>query len=350
MYTPPSSKRSLRVSSAGSPYRRVVNKAVATAARAASAWAVRSLTGTSTSNSTSATRAITSQHDVKTTYKKKRMPKYKRKRWVKFLKKVQAVDEVNQGLQKVIFNDGGNYVTSNIVSGKRQQAVFGSIIYSGNGTPDTSIFGVSDIQRVINAGAPSSMYPSLASAPVGNSTKYKFTSAVMDYTITSDATNTCALEVDVYMIRFRKGWGNVTGSNSLSGMVNYYTNKEETLGSTGTGARALIYYRGVTPFECSNALSSMGIMIKSKSKYYIAPGNSINLNLRDAKSHYCEPDDPGDGSQGLAFKNWTQGFFCIAKPTRDLAADASFTILTGCTRTYKYQVSGWVSQGTQYLS
>lgn len=327
---------------------------IGTAARLAYG-AYKSYTGTATAQSSSpAPRTVTSQHDVKTTYRKKRMPKYKRKRWVKFIKKVQAVEESNSGLQKVVFNDGGEYVTQNTVGGgpaigKRQQAVFGTLMYSGNGTPDGSLWGVQDIQRVINRGPPSSQYAGSAQ-PVVNTTKYKFTSAVMDYTITSNASNVCALEVEVYQVRFRRGWNNNTGSNTLSGIIDHFNDKEEVLGNSGISPKAFIYLRGVTPFECGNALGSMGVTIVSKTKYYLAPGNSINLQMRDPKSHYLEPDDVGDGKNGLAYSNWTQGYFCTAKPTRELAAEATFSIFTGCTRTYKYQGQGWKSSGTAYIA
>lgn len=277
------------------------------------------------------------------------MPRYKRKRWVKFVKKVKAATEEDMGLQRIIFNDSGTYNTTNLVGGVRQQAVFGAILYSGNGTPNTSYLGVSDIQRVIDSGLPEvsigqNPYPSIQPT-----TKFKFTSGVMDYTITSDSSNGSALECDIYYIRYRKGWGNITGNNDLSGMFQYYIEKDKILGG-GLNKDARIYYRGVTLFEQGTAIGSMGLQIISKAKYYIAPGNSINVQIRDPKSHSLEKQDVGDGSNGLAYSNWTQGYICIAKPTRDLGAEASFIIHAGCTRTYKYQIEGIPASATRYVS
>ena len=56
---------------------------------------------------------ITAQYDRTLQYKKRKMPKYKRKRWIKFIKKVQAATD-GSGTQQLVFN---NQISGNIASG-----------------------------------------------------------------------------------------------------------------------------------------------------------------------------------------------------------------------------------------
>lgn len=139
---------------------------------------------------------VTQQHDTRTQYTKRSQPKYKKRKWVKFIKKVKAVTEKGVGTQNFLFND-----THNAVAGVGSQAVTSVMIYGGSlATEIVNTRGYSDINKIMNIVSPTSGLPTSVSdlARTGN---LQFTSAVLDLTIKNLGTD--ILELDMYEIYFK---------------------------------------------------------------------------------------------------------------------------------------------------
>lgn len=176
-------------------YFRVAKKAIDGAAYAAGAVAAQKMfsnTMTQTQTNNPSDNGITIQKDAILQYKKKRMPKYKRRRWVKFIRKVEAATR-DEGTQTIVFNDRGLRTGSGANS---QQ--WGIVHLYGNcgidAVSDEEV-GKRDLDRIkTEIGNP-------------NTQKIKFKSAVLDVTfqaINSTSGFAQPVEVDVYHIVYRK--------------------------------------------------------------------------------------------------------------------------------------------------
>lgn len=116
---------------------------------------------------------VTSQYDKTLVYRKKRMPRRKRKSWKKFVKKVRRAMEKDYGKTSVVFNHLQDRVTGGIIVPGADQGRSECHLYGFSGTIDTSgvsdgISGARDI-NVICAN----------DTRIGPSTKVKFCSAVL---------------------------------------------------------------------------------------------------------------------------------------------------------------------------
>lgn len=276
--------------------------------------------------------AVGVQRDVVTQYRYKKMPRYKKKSWKKFSKKVNAVIGKGLGLQTVVFNDKMESVTA----ANGQQWVT-ALLYGNNGSEDKlSSVGNQDLWRIFNN------EPGINKNPATNpdtplSGKLHFQSACIDLTIRNMSADNEA-EVDVYFGYF------------LKSQVAYNTDAaKKTLRDdfydiqTGTGvviqtgnSLCTLDQRGVTPFECTNALSRTTFHITKKQKMDMQPGKSVFLQHRDSANHILEWSNISQFSYGL--KGLTFGVLIVHKPTVSTSTTLVSTLVVGVTRKYSYSV------------
>jgi len=100
--------------------------------------------GLASRNKKSRTGFITQQYDVKTQYRRKRMPRRKRKRWVRQVRKVNHIVDNRLGSQYQMFR---SFATGTNTNGTQSFLSVG--LYGENGTPGTAIdMGIDDLYNL----------------------------------------------------------------------------------------------------------------------------------------------------------------------------------------------------------
>lgn len=322
-------------------------------ARAARQKAARSYTVGKRRKSTSSGQGVTTQHDARLIYAKKRMPFRRRKRWRGFVKKVHAVAEKELGSQQVVFNITATF--SNSVNGL--QTLGEASLYSLNGIP--SYF--TDLKSIAGfiASADNTVAKGLA---LGPSSKVIFQSGVLDCTIRNASTNNgvaayeARMEVDIYELVMRHSaeeTGTIYGS-LLSVLQTNEANTDAIGGVTGgVTDEVKIGYRGVTPFDLSYALSRFGISIYRKTKYQIANQDQITYQMRDPRRYSMVYKEIAN-QDGFNTK-YTKCLLIIGKLAPGLTVGAVGTpgvyqevLKVGLTRKYLYKVENVTEDRTMF--
>jgi len=251
---------------------------------------------------------VTTQHDVRGVYHKKTMPRYKKRRWVKFSRRVHFVAEKDLGTRTVVFNASYNFLNTD--SGNHGIAY--AALYPGNGS--TFLADLNTISTIENSADPTSALGETVSA----SSKFLFQSGILDITCRNTTTRLDAelgpvtegkLEVDVYEFYSRRQW-----SDAVTTYATPITMFEKGTGNTarigGAGNHITPQSRGVTPFDVPLAISYFRLKILKKTKYFLEAGGTFTYQIRDPKNRMI----PGYQRRDLlAQKGITKGVFMIAK-------------------------------------
>lgn len=291
----------------------------------------RSYTRTNTKRGTSGT-GVTRQHDFKNQYYKKRMPRYKKRKWVSFVKKVRAVHNKDLGTKTIVFNN----TKSNTVTSSTTQAWDFFTLYGVNGNSSGNELGTGDLNTIFQNCTLSTV----------NMDKITFKSAVLDLTFAN--TGTTKLEVDLYHWTF---WGKGRSLSFTDASVSAAT-QTGTDDPNGLGnLQALqILQRGVTPFDMPALIRNLQATIVKKVKYFIEVGDTITYQIRDPKEHVISENDVNLGNiNNLAQPRLTQGVLFIAKPiTGGGFAGTAWSI--GATRKYAFtQVDAFDADGYKQI-
>lgn len=269
---------------------------------------------------------VTRQHDVGKQYRYKKMPKYKKRRWRKFVKKIQAVQLKQAGLRTVLFNSRG--VLANDAT--FQQIVCLSL-YGFQGSIDSNTgHGHNDLYRVFK-NDPDIIQSGAAPGNVPKSGKLQFGSGVLDFTIRNLSADTEA-EVDIYYGWYRKDSDQI-GVKTDWNPIEKYKNAPGDLIKTGNTA-VNIFNRGATLFDKPSGIAECGYHITKKMKMILAPAQSTFLQHRDPKNHMVSWEN--NDNLGFAKKGLTFGVWIIFKPSVTAADDAVVTLGFGVTRKYSY--------------
>lgn len=277
---------------------------------------------------------VTQQHDTRTQYRKRSQPKYKKRKWVKFIKKVKAVTEKGVGTQNFLFND-----THNVSAGVGSQAVTSVMLYGGSlSTEIVNTRGYSDINKIMNIVSPSVGIP-LYVSDLPRTGNLQFTSAVLDLTIKNLGTD--ILELDMYEIYFK---GNKDLGQSLGRSIeDCYQGILDSQPNKG-GTPQAVTSRGWTPFNCGAASGQMGLKIYKKTKFFIGSNQVITHQKRDPKAHWIGYNQ-AVWQKDVWAKKYSYLTFFIGKATPGSEAGPSYAV--GCTRSYNgkiYQFSGDTDQ------
>lgn len=288
--------------------------------------------------------------DMRSIYRRKRMPKYKRKRWVRFVKKVNAVADKDLGLRTVLFND---QMTQTNTSTK--QSTLTLALYS---VRNASI-GYLDDLKVIGGLENEGNSTATAGDTISANSKMMFQSAVMDITIRNttdrltqidpnpllnkyEAAPDAAIELDIYEVYQR----NIASDSSevfasLTAAFNAYDDKD--IGGTGVGIG--IDDRGASPFEFGAQMGRQGIKILKKTKFFIPNGQTITWQVRDPKRRSITYGEL-TRTESYNKPGWTKQFYLIYKLVPGITqgtavGDCRLRLAIGCTRKYSYKVEGF---------
>lgn len=264
---------------------------------------------------------VTTQYDTRLQYRKKRMPRWKRKAWKRFTKKVQAVNLKQLGTYTRVFN---TQLENNIFSG--QQAVLGAFLYSKAGKGDLvpKEAGLADLFTIIRQPL----------SPDDNF-KFSFDTAVLDLTFKNNSSN--GIEMDLYVVSFNED----TNQNSFQDAV--ITAEQET-NTLNEATKALqLSDRGVTLFDLPVLISMLKMKIWSKRKYFIGAQQTMTYQYRDAKNHVVDAINVRNGKtnssiqadgNGFVYPKLTKGVIMVMKQVP--GSEGTSNVVCGVTRKYKY--------------
>lgn len=274
---------------------------------------------------------VTRQHDFQGQYKYKKMPRYKKRRWRRFVKKVAAVQLKQAGLKTVLFNSRDTYTNT-----AGTQNSFCLALYGLSGTIDNSgawpVLGMNDMYRIFK-NDPDIIQTGAAPGNVPKSGKLQFGSGVLDFTI-RNLSDTIEAELDIYYGWFKKDDDPADVKNNTNPIYKYQTAAVDLV--AGGNSQINLGVRGATLFDKPSGLSQTGYHITKKTKMLLAPGQSTFLQHRDPKNHmldWVNIQDRGYAKRGLTFGAWV-----VFKPSVTASDDAVVTLGVGCTRKYSYAV------------
>jgi len=266
---------------------------------------------TATKKSTART-GVTQHRDSTQQYRKRRMPKGKKRQWKKFVKKVQAANERSLGTKTLVFNKAVEAVSS--AAGGQQWAMVH--LYGNNGSIATEL-GSKDLYNIVQH----------AYLATKENQKFTFKSAVLDITMTN--TGTTKMEVDLYVLSY---WGQPKFSN-FNAAISEADTDTPTMNPNADGffANLNLNARGTTLFDMPNLVRNACFTVQKKVKYWIDIGDTATFQIRDPRTHViAEQNILNNGSWGIPGK--TQSIFINLKPVAGAADECKLTV--GATRKY----------------
>ena len=200
------------------------------------------------------------QHDVQNRYRYKRMPKRRRKRWVKFTKQVNHVSLQMQPLQVYTAK-----TVQNLSVAANQQSYTGFILggttFSGN---DEIFQCFKDAYNIV-----------LGSVPPY---RLYFKSMCLDVQMSNTGVNPCV--IDLYRLRSRQDY------SSAASLATEYTASISELQTTTGGRTYSATDPAGTPFDVPNFLSYWKVL--HKREIIIAPGNITTVQMRKPTNRHVE--------------------------------------------------------------
>lgn len=281
-------------------------------------------------------QGVTTQYDRKQIYRKKYMPRRKKRRWRKFVKRVLAVQTKSLGSCTIVRN---NLIQNNflLTPGRDAEQNFVQVaLYPVRSGSSDELNDVNEIFTDTRLQPPT--------------TKAIFMSGVLDITMrvqsllnqtVTSGNPSLAAEIDVYEIMMRGPTGQTGEATTLR--------QAFEIGHTDTGTipgqtqDLLPTRRGWTPFDSNAALSQHRIKIMKKTKYFLSAEQTATYQVRDPKNHiYSRDSIPGSDSA-----NWpgvTRWIFIVFKPIPgyNYVAAPNNDILrlnVGVTRKYMYKIN-----------
>lgn len=294
--------------------------------------------------------------DMRQMYRKRSMPKRKKRMWRSFVRKVNAIAEKELGTRTVLFNDTITQQYDN----QNLQATLTLCLYSFN---NGSLGYLNDLNVI--GGLENTSNPTVnAGVTVDQTTKYMFQSAVLDITLrntsqvqvslgTFQPDPNCALELDIYEISMR-GDSNDSGTSyaNMTSVLGAYDSRD--IGGTGPGID--MTGRGTTPWELPVPLSRFKIKIWKKTKYFIPAGQTITHQTRDPKRHVVRNGEmlAASGNDGWNKSGMTRILYLVYKAVPGVAVGSSVGTTTprislGVTRKYMYKFEGANEDRERYI-
>lgn len=299
-------------------------------------------------------RGVTRDMDRREIYRRKSMPKWKRRKWRRFVKKVQAAGDKLKGTRTYISKP--NYLMENVSNTTNQTSTTYALY------PVESLNTRLDLLNRIGKAENTGDQSLLEGETVYKSTKFFFKSAIMDLTFTNRSTVNsaspadddpiaafCPLEVDLYEITMAKkstyldSSGNPQILNTLSACLDY-SKSSEIDNEEGFAKRIFsMQSRGLSPWDFTTSLSRFGIKIHKKTKFFLDTGKYFTYQMRDHRNHVITKEKLTE-TQGFNMPGLTKILYVVMKPVSGVIPDIGTTEGTTrarlfCGQTYKYTYS-----------
>lgn len=264
-------------------------------------------------------KGVTNQYDVKTIYVKKRMPRGKRRAWVKKIRQVTAIQLKNTGTKTIVRNS----TVSEPFTGNGQK-FYAVHLYGKNGVPGAFVnreTATNDLGTIF-ANDPTT---------VNGTAKAFFGSGVLDMTFHNNGST--KLEVDLYVIYH---------GTQRNDYENFHAAEAQATGVTplisGFGSSLSLNLRGTTPFDLP-ALIKQGMKIYMKKKYFLDIGEVGTFQYRDPKNRVFSTQNivRSITTPSYVYDGVTKTFLFIWKNVSGSNEEAENSLSVGVTRKYMYK-------------
>jgi len=217
-------------------------------------------------------QANTYQHDTRTRYRRRPMPRRRKKRWVRFVKRVKHVSLSMQPLQ-IYTTEGVSNQTSSANQGGIYSRIIGGTQVSGNDELKLTF------QKAYN----------LASAADCRPYKLYLKSICLDVEVTNTGSQPVIL--DCYTLQIRKSY------DGASTLHDHWSTSIGEISSPAGGGTVSATKTAVTLFDAPNFCSFWRVM--KKTEYIIGGGNTITLQMRMPADRYIDGKQIENSPQGL---------------------------------------------------
>ncbi len=294
----------------------------------------------------------TGQRDDKIGYRKRSMPKYKRKQWKKFVQKVSAVTLKDRGLQILKLEYGINQS----VAANGQQWMFAHLYGQAFTATSGPECGHRDLNRIATlANTRSQDYvknvggnanPELQDKGRSN---IRMQSAVLEITITNTGDHTMIF--DIYHIWYKKNNTAPSATDAYSWALAQAVPLQDGSESAVTDlvVNNLAEY-GCSLFDVPTFLSKLGATVKSMRQVQITAGGVHTMQIRDPKNYninlWNKIQQSGVNYSGYVDPKLTESYFIIG---RNPKIDVSTAFNVRADRTYRFTVEGIRTAQTGHL-
>lgn len=270
---------------------------------------------------------MTNQYDVKTIYRKKRMPRYKKRAWKRFVYKSHSAAMKLVGTKSVVFNsqilrgwpnNGNNDPTTSDTAAVA--------LYGMSGTDTVMCYGMDDVKKIANNDTQTDNWRE----------KFIFGSAALDVTFHNHGTN--KLEVDVYTIYCKGDHYSspcLDGSNNDAGTTSINIAQNPLLFFSNNAAAT----RGATPWQFPGWLK-LGYTVIKKVKHFVSAGEVFTHQMRDPRNRIMRKSTIDSSQSDFCWSGVTKLLlFQVKAVAGALGVENNSNLYTiGATRTYSYKV------------
>lgn len=281
---------------------------------------------------------ITTQYDKHQLYRKKFMPKRKKRAWKKFAKKVQAVEIADRGLVTHILHF--DRVQTVAASAQAFQACH---LYGWSGTNGLAneigprdMKGIFERNYLLRKTVYDSANDNVLKADGGNDwlnviDEVRMQSAILD--VVMQNTGNVTLVVDMYHLWYTEE----TDQATLSQVIINGAAETQPIQTTG-GALPVggITTLGVSLFDIGKSLSQ-GIKVMKVKQFLLGPSQVVTEQIRDAKNWKLNPYKCVRESNQFTNPTVTESLLFVAK---NVNATTEGSIRYSATRHYRFTVEG----------
>lgn len=296
-------------------YRRFVGPALSGAAAAVTQAAGSYLGSLSGRNSTEA-RVLSTQHDVVNRYRKKRMPRRRRRRWVGFVRKVRAVELAAQPLQFY-----GLARTERLTGAVNVQT------YAGYMLGGTSVTNNDELYQIFQQA-----YNTISVSDAAEHIIF-MKSISLDIQLTNSATTGAV--VDVYKLLCRKSISTATAPAAQ------FTAALGELASPSGGGTVTTTNASITAFDAPNFCSYWKIL--NKKEILLGAGQTTTMQLRNAKNKRIDGKVLNTSPQALP--GYTMCYLFMIRGAPELNAGLSRLAATDITFGIQYNLKYAIPPG-----
>lgn len=304
-------------------------------------------------------RGLTFQHDRQFIYRRKRMPRGKRRRWTRFKSKVNAVSDKSLGSRTILFNKSHAY--SNATS--QNQGLVNLCLYGWDSSAANSTWhnDLRYISKLENTNTTNDL-------SMQQEVPFMFQSAILDITMRnvsfvtgqSDLDPAATLEVDLYEWTMKRE-AEINGVNYQTGHALFTQTALDPTpifdnNVSANSTPVLLSQRGSTPWECTTVLSGFGVKILKKTKFFIGSGQTATYQMRDPKRHVITKkklQTDTSGTSGFNYPRLTRNVMIVFKAVPGISIGGGGTtemLNVGVTRKYMYKVRGINARGSAYIN
>lgn len=298
---------------------------------------------------------VTGQYDRTRQYRKKYMPRRKKRIWKRWIRRVNAINEKELGSRTYLVN---NQIQCTLTDSTKHICLTLALYGSGSSSPWLN--DLRNVHNLENSGDPTQAGGDMTF----ETTKYLFQSGILDITVRNTSglkiqetpveyTIAGKMEVDVYEMIVKRKMNELSGTQETLSAVfnNGFTN---TLDLGGVAPGIEIDKRGATPWDATYALSRWGVRILKKTKYFLEPGGTFTYQMRDPKRHVTSKGVLNQ-IEGPNRVGWTKFVYIVGKLVPGFQIGSVLNtykqeLSVGCTRKYMYKIEGVTDDRDRYQS